>query len=123
MKILVYGAGVIGSVYAARLQEAGYNVTLFARGQRADTLRTQGLILEDASTGKRTTTPIAIIDHLAPTESYDLVIVTVRLDQVASVLPTLAANQHIPSAESRNLFGNDQMRLIGSSIISTHALG
>jgi 2-dehydropantoate 2-reductase len=96
MKILVYGAGVIGSVYVARLQEAGYNVTLFARGQRADTLRLQGILLEDASTGKRTTTPIAIIDHLAPTESYDLVIVTVRLDQVASVLPTLAANQHIP---------------------------
>jgi 2-dehydropantoate 2-reductase len=51
MNILVYGAGVIGSVYAARLQEAGYNVSLLARGQRAASLRTQGILLEDASTG------------------------------------------------------------------------
>ncbi len=56
-----------------------------------------GLVLEDAATGKRTTTPIAVIDHLAPTESYDLAIVTVRLDQVASVLPTIAANDCIPT--------------------------
>ncbi|MEO8974097.1 MAG: 2-dehydropantoate 2-reductase N-terminal domain-containing protein [Ktedonobacteraceae bacterium] len=97
MKILVYGAGVIGSVYAALLQASGCNVVLLARGQRADALRLHGLLLEDAASGKRTTTPIAIIDHLAPTESYDLVIVTVRLDQVASVLPSLAANHSIPT--------------------------
>jgi lactate dehydrogenase-like 2-hydroxyacid dehydrogenase len=36
MNILVYGAGVIGSVYAARLQEAGYHVTLLARDQHED---------------------------------------------------------------------------------------
>lgn len=35
MNVLVYGAGVIGSIYAARLQETGYNVTLLARGKRA----------------------------------------------------------------------------------------
>ena len=97
MNILVYGAGVIGSVYAARLQEAGYNVTLLARGQRAVSLRTQGILLEDASTGQHTTTQVPIIDHLASTDSYDVVLVTVRMDQLASVLPTLAANQQIPT--------------------------
>ena len=45
MNILVYGAGVIGSVYAARLQQAGYTVTLLARGQRAVSLRMQGILL------------------------------------------------------------------------------
>jgi 2-dehydropantoate 2-reductase len=34
MKILVYGAGVIGTLYAARLQEAGRQVTVLARGGR-----------------------------------------------------------------------------------------
>lgn len=98
MKILVYGAGVIGSVYAALLQESGCNVVLLARGARADALRLHGLQLEDAASGKRTTTPIAIIERLAPTDSYDLVIVAVRLDQLASVLPSLAANHATPTA-------------------------
>src|SRR6202171_2073084 len=96
MNILVYGAGVIGSVYATRLQEAGYTVSLLARGKRAVSLRAQGVVLEKASTGQRTTTHVSVVEHLAPTDSYDVVIVTVRLDQLASVLPDLAANHQIP---------------------------
>ncbi|NMF85480.1 2-dehydropantoate 2-reductase N-terminal domain-containing protein [Nodosilinea sp. P-1105] len=34
MKILGFGAGVLGSLYAARLQEAGHEVALLALGQR-----------------------------------------------------------------------------------------
>ncbi len=97
MNILVYGAGVIGSVYAARLQEAGYTVSLLARGGRAVSLRTHGILLEEASTGYRTTTPVSVVEHLAPTDRYDVVIVTVRLDQLESILPLLAANRHIPT--------------------------
>ncbi|HVU67953.1 MAG TPA: 2-dehydropantoate 2-reductase N-terminal domain-containing protein [Ktedonobacteraceae bacterium] len=96
MDILVYGAGVIGSVYAARLQEAGHNVSLLARGQRAVSLRAHGIQLEDASTGRRTTTRVSVVEHLAPTDSYDVVLVTVRLDQLHAILPILAANQQVP---------------------------
>src|SRR5882724_8027928 len=96
MNILVYGAGVIGSVYAARLQEAGYTVSLLARGERAVALRAQGIVLENASTGQRTTTRVSLVEHLAPTDSYDVVIVAVRLNQLASILPDLAANHQIP---------------------------
>ncbi|WP_201384532.1 ketopantoate reductase family protein [Ktedonobacter sp. SOSP1-52] len=49
MNILVYGVGVIGSVYAALLQESGCNVVLLARGPRADALRLHSLLLEDAA--------------------------------------------------------------------------
>jgi 2-dehydropantoate 2-reductase len=97
MDILVYGAGVIGSVYAARLKEAGQNVSLLARGQRAVSLRTHGIQLENASTGKKTTTQVAVVEQLAPTDRYDVVIVTVRLDQLHSILPVLAANHEIPT--------------------------
>jgi len=97
MDILVYGAGVIGSVYAARLQQAGYNVSLLARGQRAVSLRTHGIQLENASTGKKTTTQVAVVEQLAPTDKYDVVIVTVRLDQLHAILPVLAANHEIPT--------------------------
>jgi 2-dehydropantoate 2-reductase len=97
MNILVYGAGVIGSVYAARLQEAGHNVSLLARGQRAASLRIQGIHLENALTGRHTLTRVSIVEQLAPTDSYDVVIVTVRLDQLASILPILVANHQIPT--------------------------
>jgi 2-dehydropantoate 2-reductase len=97
MDILVYGAGVIGSVYAARLQEAGHNVSLLARGQRAVSLRTHGIQLEDASTGRRTTTRVSVVEHLAPTDNYDVVLVTVRLDHLHSILPVLAANRQVPT--------------------------
>jgi 2-dehydropantoate 2-reductase len=97
MNILVYGAGVIGSVYAARLQEAGHNVTLLARGQRATSLRAHGIQLENDSTGRRTTTQVAIVEQLAPDDRYDVILVTVRLDQLHSVLPILAANRQVPT--------------------------
>jgi 2-dehydropantoate 2-reductase len=96
MDILVYGAGVVGSVYAARLQEAGNNVSLLARGQRAVSLRTHGIQLEDKLTGQRTTTRISVVEQLAPTDKYDVVLVAVRLDQLDSILPILAANHQVP---------------------------
>lgn len=97
MDILIYGAGVIGSVYAARLKATGHNVSLLARGQRAVSLRAHGIQLEDASTGRRTTTQVSVVEDLAPTDRYDVVIVTVRLDQLPSVLPILAANRQVPT--------------------------
>jgi 2-dehydropantoate 2-reductase len=97
MDILVYGAGVIGSVYAARLQAAGHNVSLLARGQRAVALRTHGIQLENMLTGRRTTTQVSVVEHLAPTDTYDVVLVTVRFDQLPSVLPILAANRQVPT--------------------------
>lgn len=97
MDILVYGAGVIGSVYAARLQEAGHKVSLLARGQRAVALRAHGIQLEHAFTGRKTTTQVAVVEELAPTDTYDVVLVTVRLDQLSSVLPMLAANRQVPT--------------------------
>lgn len=97
MNILVYGAGIIGSVYAVRLQEAGHRVSLLARGQRALSLRTHGIQLENAVNGRKTTTQVSIVEQLAPTDSYDLVLGTVRLNQLHAVVPILAANSQVPT--------------------------
>jgi 2-dehydropantoate 2-reductase len=97
LRILVIGAGVIGSVYATHLQAAGSNVTLLARREHATDLRASGLVLEDASTGQSTTSHFQVVERLAPEERYDLALVCVRLDQVAATIPDLAANQHIPT--------------------------
>ncbi len=96
MKILVYGAGVLGSVYAARLQVAGNDVTLVARGQRLADIRQYGVVLEDYATGTRTTTPVNVIDKLSLEEPYDLGLVIVRKNQLDPVLEKLAAAPRIP---------------------------
>ena len=43
MRILIYGAGVIGSLYAALFEEAGYDTNIYARGKRLEALRNNGL--------------------------------------------------------------------------------
>ncbi len=97
MKILVFGAGVLGSLFAARLQETGHDVTLLARGQRLADLREHGIILEDDATSVRTTTQVKVIERLDPEATFDWVIVVVRKNQIPSVLPSLAANHHTPN--------------------------
>jgi 2-dehydropantoate 2-reductase len=55
MRILINGAGVIGSVYGARLGQAGHEVVFLARADRVEQLRLRGLQLEDVATGARIT--------------------------------------------------------------------
>jgi 2-dehydropantoate 2-reductase len=44
MIILIYVAGVIGSLYAVLLKEAGYDTTIYARGHRLEVLQNQELL-------------------------------------------------------------------------------
>ena len=94
-RILMLGAGVIGSVYAVWLQNQGHDVTLWARGQRLAEIQTAGVIIEEAQTQQRQTCFLPTVDHLAPTDMYDLLIVAIRLEQLAAVLPAIVANRQI----------------------------
>jgi ketopantoate reductase (EC 1.1.1.169) len=67
MRILIYGAGVIGSLYGALLSEVDLNVTLYARGRRLETLRRSGLRYRTKDGVKLAS--VNVIDTLAPTES------------------------------------------------------
>lgn len=97
MKILVYGAGPLGSLFAARLHEAGNTVSLLARGQRLADLREHGIVLVDTQTGQATAAKPQIVEHLDPQDAYDLVLVIMRKNQALEILPILAANQHTPN--------------------------
>jgi 2-dehydropantoate 2-reductase len=89
MRILVLGTGVIGSVYASKLLQAGHDVVLLARGQRLADLETHGLILTDAESGKRTEQSVAVVSALVPETHFDLVLVAVRAEQLEGTLPIL----------------------------------
>jgi 2-dehydropantoate 2-reductase len=90
MRILVLGAGVIGSVYASKLLQAGHEVVLLARGPRLADLRSHGLIVADAESGKRTAQPVVVVSKPAPDDHFDLVLVAVRAEQLEVILPVLA---------------------------------
>ncbi|MEU1304005.1 ketopantoate reductase family protein [Streptomyces shenzhenensis] len=91
MKLLVYGAGVCGSLFAARMHEAGHDVSLLARGERLAALRRQGVRLaeEDGPAVRRV--PVPVTEH--PDGGYDLITVFVRTHQVDAVLESLAGVQ------------------------------
>lgn len=91
-KILVIGAGVNGSVCAAGLCNAGIDVTVLARGKRYEELQDEGIVIEDPFKNKRSVTKVPIIKRLDPNDLYDYVLVVVRKNQVADLLPVLAQN-------------------------------
>lgn len=97
MKILVYGAGNMGCLYAAKLQQGGEDVSLLARGPRLDRLKASGIVLEDITTGERTGTRVDVVENLAATDAFDLVVVALPKHRVAEALPVLARNQHVSS--------------------------
>lgn len=91
-RLLVIGAGVNGSVCAAGLFNAGIDVTILARGNRCEELREHGVVIEDPFTNKRRVTKVPVIERLEPQDHYDFVLVVVRKNQVAALLPMLARN-------------------------------
>jgi ketopantoate reductase len=97
MKILVYGAGPLGSLLASRLHDAGHEVSLLARGRRLADLRQYGIVLIDTETGKETVARPRIVERLEPQDAYELVMVVMRKNRALEILPILAANQNTPN--------------------------
>lgn len=93
-RILIFGAGVIGSTYAIKLMEAGLDVTMLARSERYRSLKDNGLQYSDK--GKIRSIPIKVIDTLEPEDRYDYILVTVRYDGAESALLALKDN-HSPN--------------------------
>jgi 2-dehydropantoate 2-reductase len=92
-KILVFGAGVLGSLYAARLKQSGNDVTILARGKRFKEISENGIELEDALCAKKDNVQLTVVSELKPEDVYDWIVVLVRKNQVADVLPVLSSNQ------------------------------
>jgi len=91
MIIVIFGAGVQGTVYGVRLARAGHDVTLVARGTRAAQLRTRGAVVRNATSGLTDTMQLPVAETLDPKIRADLCFVFVRREQLADVLPELKA--------------------------------
>jgi 2-dehydropantoate 2-reductase len=91
-RFLVIGAGVNGSICAAGLYKAGFDVTLLARGKRYEELMKQGIIIEDPFKNTRTVTKVPVINTLPPEDIYEYILVVIRKNQIPDLLPLLARN-------------------------------
>ena len=93
MKILVFGAGVLGCNLARNLFRAGKDVTLLARGNWANEIKTNGLKIKNRFSPCMSVSRIPAVTELNPTDAYDVIFVAVRYTQIEAILDTLRASR------------------------------
>jgi len=96
MRILMFGRGVIATIYAQALQAAGHDVEFYVRPGRAaeygDKVRLDLFDARRSPLGKRVqeTVPIRLRESLAPEDGFDLVVLSVSHHRLAEAAEFLA---------------------------------
>jgi ketopantoate reductase len=103
MRVLIAGCGVIGTVYGAHLGAAGHAVNVLSHPPRTNDVKARGLTARDVLTGNRAETSAVVVPDAAA-GCYDLVLVAVRADQLASACAELTGLQGAPAVL---FFGNN----------------
>ena len=103
MKILVFGAGVLGCNLARNLFRAGKDVALLARGSWGEEIQKNGLRIKDKFSPRVSVTPVPVVTQLMPEDGYDVIFVVMRYTQLDSIMETLRASQ----AKNIVFVGND----------------
>lgn len=93
MRILIFGAGVLGCNLARNLFRAGKDVTLLARGDWAEEIKKNGLRIKDKLSLRLSVSRIPMATELAPEDTYDVIFVVLRYTQLDTALETLRANK------------------------------
>lgn len=91
MRILIYGAGVIGSLYAVQFAKSGFDVSVYARGKRLADLKKAGLLYLEH--GEQKKAEVKIIEKLNPYDIYDFIFLTVKEYQAKKALFELRENK------------------------------
>ena len=90
MRLLIYGAGVIGSLYAVLLRKAGFDVSVYARGRRLAVLKSRGLLYYENN--KLRQSKVKVLKELKRDDKYDFIFLTVRENQLYAALEELKYN-------------------------------
>ena len=90
MRLLIYGAGVIGSLYAVLLKKAGFDVSVYARGRRLAVLKSRGLLYYENN--KLRKSKVKVLKELKRDDKYDFIFLTVRENQLYAALEELKYN-------------------------------
>jgi 2-dehydropantoate 2-reductase len=92
LPVVVYGAGAVGGVIAARLRLSGVDVTAVARGAHLDAIRADGLRLVTQAGSERVTMRAVAGAAEVDWSARPVVVVAVKSHQSAAALDDLAAH-------------------------------
>ena len=102
MKVLIVGAGVIGTVYGVQLAAARTTVAVLSHGPRTEAVAGAGLSARDILSGVQLDAAVPVVPDASG--AYDIVLVTVRREQLASTYEALASLAGKPAIV---FFGNN----------------
>ena len=88
--MLFFGAGALGTLFAAKLSAAGHDVSVLARGERLSAIQREGLRIRQRAKGETLSFRPEAVSRVAHEVPYNLVVVLVRRTQVNDVLRTIA---------------------------------
>ena len=84
MRILIIGAGVLGSNLAKKIKK-GNDVTILARNKTYENLKNNGLIIKH-KLGKKSVDHFNVIDKLEENDIYDVIFVVSRFSSLDSIV-------------------------------------
>lgn len=96
MKILIYGAGVVGCSYGWQLSKAGCDVAVLVRKEQKELVQKDGIriICSDFREKARKDTDIifkpTVIDELSSNNDFEYIIVSTNKLQLSTILPSLS---------------------------------
>lgn len=91
MRILVYGAGVLGCNLAHDLYRAKKDVTILARSVWAAHIQQDGLVIKHLC--RTTRDRIKVVTQLEQEDVYDVIFVVLQYSQINDILPVLRENK------------------------------
>ena len=91
MRILIIGAGVLGSNLAHSIKK-GNDITILARGKTYKNLKSNGLIIKHKLRGK-TVDYFNIIDKLDDEDIYDAIFIVSRFSSLDEIVPIIKNNK------------------------------
>lgn len=115
-RILIFGAGVVGTIYALRFAQSGLDITLLARGKRLEALKRDGLRYNDNGVIKNIS--IKTIEKLEDDDIYDFIFVPVRYDQSETALSAIKNNHSKTIITLTNTMGYDRwLEIVGDRLL------
>ncbi|MBZ9630000.1 2-dehydropantoate 2-reductase [Salegentibacter sp. LM13S] len=88
MNILIFGIGGVGGYFGGKLAQAGFDVTMIARGKHLEAIKKNGLEVESIN-GNFKVKPNLVTDNLAEVPTPELVILGVKSWQIQEVAKQL----------------------------------
>jgi 2-dehydropantoate 2-reductase len=111
MRYIIYGAGAVGGTIAGRLQQAGQNVVMIARGEHLRAVQERGLLLRTPEGDYRLAVPAVGHPRELTFAADDVVLLTMKGNQTSAALDDLeaAGGYGLPIVCCQNGVGNEPL--------------